>query len=62
MGKKYWAKIMFESEGVIFEKEYPTEEQALAFVDGFNACVEHLDIEDDCHHAGVADYPAKDEA
>lgn len=61
MGKNLYAKIIFGREGVVFEKKYDTEAESKAFVDGFNATIESLDIDDDEHYADVHDEPAVDE-
>lgn len=57
---KLWAKIFCE-EGVIFQKKFSTEAEALAFVDGFHATIEAIDSDDDFHVACIDSTPAEDE-
>jgi hypothetical protein len=61
VSKKIYAKICHEDEGVIVEKKFDTEREAFAFVMGFNAAIDALDIDDDSHFACTDDKPTKDE-
>lgn len=60
---KRYAKICFETEGVIHEELFETEAEARAFVMGYNAR-EELEIchDDESHFAIVDDKPAEDES
>lgn len=61
MSQNLYAKIVFENEGVVFEKKYETEAEAKAFVDGFKATMEAIDSDDDSHYACTDDAPSEDE-
>lgn len=63
--KFFYAKIMYEPEGVFIERKFKDEKNAVAFIDGFMAA-KGITFEDDedsleDYYACVDDKPAVDE-